>query len=113
MTQVLQPAEHSALPTDSGNHYSNITVVLDGRRYENCTFHRCTLVFQGGYFELDGNRITECAWKFEGAAAATIALLQDLYQTGARSTVEGVINLIRGAAHTDPETGAVHPGHRT
>jgi len=62
------------------NSYENMTVLLDGNSFENCTFKNCTLEFRGtDEVSLVSNTITNCQFSFSGAAANTIQFLKGLY----------------------------------
>jgi hypothetical protein len=67
--------------TVSGRRFHNKRVVLADRRYENCTFIQCELVFDGRPVHLVDNAFAECSWSFDGAAGVTLGFLAALCQS--------------------------------
>jgi hypothetical protein len=67
--------------TVSGRRFQNKRVVLADRRYENCTFIHCELVFDGRPVHLVDNAFAECSWSFDGAAGVTLSFLAALCQS--------------------------------
>lgn len=82
-----------------GSKFSGMPLELDGNEYVGCTFEKCTFVFRGGETRLD-----TCSFdtlpriEFEGPAAATVALLINLYHGGFRPIVEQLLDGIRQSA---------------
>jgi hypothetical protein len=57
--------------------FENVTQELDGLTFEECTFEGCTLVYKGGPPPaLKRCDFNNTGFRFEGAAANTIAFLQ-------------------------------------
>ena len=74
------------------------TVSLDGEHFEDCEFRQCRLVYAGGTPpSFTGCRFDNCEWKFEGAAANTLAHLKVVWGAGAKAFVQGLIKEITGA----------------
>lgn len=77
--------------------FNHETVVLDGEHYADCEFRGCRLVYRGGetpHFE--ACRFEDCDWKFEGAAARTLALMKLVWGTGGKAPVQAMIKEITG-----------------
>ena len=63
--------------------FSNLRIHLDFKRFRNCKFIDCELVFHGfGSVELVNNAFNSCVWLFEDASSTTMGLLKDLYNQG-------------------------------
>jgi hypothetical protein len=76
----------------SGASYNHETVVLDGEAFSNCTFQSCRMVYAGGGAPtFDACRFVDCEWKFEAAAAETLACLQLMWTAGAKPAVQSMI----------------------
>jgi hypothetical protein len=56
--------------------FTNSRVDLHAGAYVGCMFQRCELVFSGGPMHLENNTFRGCHWTFEGAAEATLKLLE-------------------------------------
>lgn len=94
----MQEDEEILMETIEGQTFENQRVVLDGVQYNGCTFKNCSLIILGGEFGLANNTITRCFWKFEGAAANTLKILQMLHAGGVSDVVEMVVADILGKA---------------
>lgn len=71
-------------------------VEIDGNTYERCTFTKCDMVFSGKSIPtLVDNAFSECNWKFEGAAEATIIFMRQLYHGGGKDLIEVTFQNIR------------------
>jgi hypothetical protein len=82
-----------------GVSYNHQTVELDGESFSGCEFDGCRLVYAGGAApSFDNCRFVECEWKFEGAAAETLACLKLMWNAGAKPTVQAIIKDITVAA---------------
>ena len=57
-------------------NFTNSRIDLHAGAYVDCMFQRCELVFSGGPMHLENNTFLGCHWKFEGAAEATLKLLE-------------------------------------
>jgi len=79
-----------------GKHYQDATEVVDGNKYDMCTFNGCKIVYRGGQIPIfSGCRLDRCAWFFEDSARRTIDLLRGLYNgtgPGGREFIEAIIN---------------------
>lgn len=72
--------------------YNHETVALDGQAFSNCEFRECRLVYAGGEVPTFSNcRFDACEWKFDDAAAATLAYLKAMWGLGEKSTVQALI----------------------
>jgi hypothetical protein len=79
--------------------FNHETVALDGERFSSCEFRDCRLVFRGGEPPLfDDCTFDDCDWRFEGAAANTLAHLKEVWAAGGKTTVQALIKTITGAA---------------
>lgn len=75
-----------------GISYNHQTVALDGETFSNCDFAACRLIYSGGPPpEFDGCRFDACEWKFEDAAADTLAYLRLMWNVGAKAAVQTTI----------------------
>jgi hypothetical protein len=65
------------LPVVSNESYVRQDVVVDGKRFENCRFIRCRIVYSGGPAEASGCEFCpDTVWKFQGFASMTLDTLQ-------------------------------------
>lgn len=82
----------------SGESYNHQTVALDGETFSDCQFAECRLVYSGGAPpRFDGCRFDDCEWKFEDAAAHTLAYLKVMWSAGAKAAVQSSIKDITGS----------------
>ena len=84
--------------TVKDSRFVDSTVSLDATEFTGCTFTRCVMVFSGGALP----KLTDCefidtAFRFAGAGARPLQLLQAMYQGGLHLPVDQVIDQIRGA----------------
>lgn len=85
------------MPT--GITYNHETVALDGESFADCEFRDCRLVYSGGEppsfarCKFDG-----CDWRFDDAAARTLAHMKVVWGLGAKATVQALIKEITGAS---------------
>jgi hypothetical protein len=78
--------------------FNHETVTLDGERYSGCEFRGCRMVFRGGEPpRFDDCRFDGCDWRFEDAAANTLAHLKIVWSAGGKSTVQALIKTMTGA----------------
>lgn len=78
--------------------YNHETVALDGETFSGCEFLGCRMVFSGGALpEFEDCRFTDCEWKFEDAAARTLAQLKLVWAVGGKAPVQAMIKEITGA----------------
>ena len=76
----------------SGVTFSHETVVLDGQAFSDCEFRDCRLVYSGGEVPTFADcRFHACEWKFEDAAARTLAYLKQVWGVGEKATVQAMI----------------------
>jgi hypothetical protein len=79
--------------------YNHETVPLDGESFEDCEFRECRLVYSGGeppHFR--DCRFDDCEWKFDAAAARTLAHLKLVWASGGKAPVQALIKEITGSA---------------
>ena len=79
--------------------FNHETVALDGERYSGCEFRGCRMIYRGGeppHFE--DCRFDNCDWRFEDAAANTLAHLKVVWGAGGKATVQALIKAVTGAA---------------
>ena len=77
--------------------YNHETLTLDGESFADCEFRDCRLVYGGGEPpSFRGCRFDNCEWKFEGAAARTLAHLKGVWGVGGKATVQALIKDITG-----------------
>jgi hypothetical protein len=78
--------------------FNHETVVLDGQEYADCEFRACRMLFSGGQPPIFENcKFDECDWKFDDAAARTLAYLKLVWAVGGKAPVQGLIKEITGA----------------
>ena len=79
--------------------YSHETVALDGQEFSDCEFRDCRLVYAGGEPPVFNRcRFHDCDWRFEDAAANTLAHLKGVWAAGGKAQVQALIKTITGAA---------------
>jgi hypothetical protein len=82
----------------SGSIHNHETIQLDGETFEDCEFRSCRLIYAGGEPPLFTDcRFDECEWRFEDAAARTLAHLKLVWSLGAKADIQAVIKAITGA----------------
>jgi hypothetical protein len=78
--------------------YNHETVALDGERFSDCEFRDCRMIYRGGEPPIfDNCRFGACDWRFEDAAARTLAHMQVLWTVGGKAPVQALIKTITGA----------------
>lgn len=78
--------------------FNHETVALDGEQFSGCEFRGCRLVFRGGEPpRFDACTFDACDWRFEDAAANTLAHLQEVWAAGGKAQVQALIKTITGA----------------
>ena len=76
----------------SGTTFSHETVVLDGETFADCEFRDCRLVYAGGEAPaFTGCKFVDCDWKYEDAAARTLAHLKAVWNAGGKASVQALI----------------------
>ena len=83
----------------SDSEISGVTQELDGKEFDGCTFHDCTLVYSGGDPPTIRNcNFGNCRWEFRSAADRTIGFMRALYHgmgEGGRQLVEQTFENIK------------------
>ena len=75
--------------------FNHETVTLDGEEFSDCEFRACRMVYSGGPPPVfDRCRFDECDWRFEDAAARTLAQLKLLWSVGGKAKVQAIIKEI-------------------
>lgn len=65
------------LPIISDVTFNHETIAIDGKRYENCKFIDCEIVYSGGLSEISACEFSpNTVWNFQGAAATILQVLQ-------------------------------------
>jgi hypothetical protein len=78
--------------------FNHETVALDGEQFADCEFRGCRLVFRGGEPpRFDDCSFDDCDWRFEDAAANTLAHLKVVWAAGGKAPVQAMIKAITGA----------------
>jgi hypothetical protein len=77
----------------SGAIYNHETVALDGESFEQCEFRQCRLVYAGGDLpSFDACRFDACEWKYDEAAARTLAYLKLVWGLGGgKASIQNLI----------------------
>ncbi|HWA62377.1 MAG TPA: hypothetical protein VG939_13435 [Caulobacteraceae bacterium] len=79
--------------------FNHETVALDGETYDGCEFVGCRLVYGGGEPPTFTDcRFDRCEWKYDDAAARTLAYLKVIWDAGAKPAVQAAIKDITTAA---------------
>jgi hypothetical protein len=79
--------------------FNRETVALDGESFSDCTFQDCRMVYSGGKTpSFEACRFDDCEWKFDDAAARTLAQLKLIWSLGGKAQVHAMIKEITGAA---------------
>ena len=82
----------------AGESYNHETVALDGEIYSGCEFRDCRLVYAGGEpQQFTDCKFHNCEWKFEGAAAQTLAAMKRVWGAGGKATIQAMIKEITEA----------------
>ena len=76
----------------SGEAYNHETVTLDGETFTDCEFRECRLVYAGGEPPVfRGCSFIGCDWKYDEAAARTLAHLKLVWSLGEKASVQAQI----------------------
>jgi hypothetical protein len=71
------------------------TVPLDGEMFADCEFRECRMVYSGGKPPVfDNCRFDACDWRFDDAAANTLAHLKVVWAAGGKAQVQALIKEI-------------------
>ena len=77
--------------------FNHETVALDGERYSDCEFRGCRMVYRGGEPPVfDDCQFNDCDWRFEDAAANTLAHMKLVWAAGGKATVQALIKAVTG-----------------
>ena len=77
--------------------FNHETVHLDGEEFSECEFRGCRMVYSGGETPTFSDcRFDGCEWKFEDAAARTLAHLKVVWGAGGKAPVQAMIKEITG-----------------
>jgi hypothetical protein len=77
--------------------FNHETVALDGEEFFDCEFRACRMVYTGGEVPTFVRcRFDDCDWRFEDAAARTLAQLKLLWTVGGKAPVQAMIKEITG-----------------
>lgn len=75
--------------------FNHETVVLDGEMFADCEFRQCRMVYSGGKPPVfDSCRFDACDWRFDDAAANTLAHLKVVWAAGGKAQVQALIKEI-------------------
>ncbi|MDP1735925.1 MAG: hypothetical protein Q8L23_00640 [Caulobacter sp.] len=75
--------------------FNHETVVLDGEAFADCEFRDCRMVYSGGKPPVfDSCRFDNCDWRFDDAAARTLAHLKVVWAAGGKAQVQALIKEI-------------------
>lgn len=76
----------------SGVIYNHETVLLDGETFSDCEFRDCRMVYAGGETPVFGGcSFVGCDWKYDDAAARTLAHLKLVWSVGGKASVQALI----------------------
>lgn len=83
----------------TGAIFNHETVLLDGESFSDCEFRACRMVYAGGEVpHFESCRFDSCEWKFDDAAARTLAHMKLVWSAGGKAPVQALIKEITGAA---------------
>lgn len=73
---VKKPQSYDSLEQIVRQRFNNDRIVLDGKKFVECTFTRCTLEHKGGLFLIDGGYFcTNCSLQVSNPACMQLARL--------------------------------------
>ncbi|MBW8813257.1 MAG: hypothetical protein JF588_07500 [Caulobacterales bacterium] len=76
----------------SGAFYNHETIALDGEAFSSCEFRDCRLVYSGGAPPTFADcRFDGCDWRYDEAAARTLAHLKVVWNLGGKPSVQALI----------------------
>jgi hypothetical protein len=79
--------------------FNHETVPLDGEAFSDCEFRGCRMVYRGGEPpKFESCRFDECDWRFEDAAARTVAHMKVVWSAGGKAPVQALIKTITAAS---------------
>ena len=75
--------------------FNHETVVLDGEMFADCEFRQCRMVYNGGKPPVfDSCKFHDCDWRFDDAAARTLAHLKVVWAAGGKAQIQAMIKEI-------------------
>ena len=84
---------------NQGNVFVKSTVIIDAKRFEDCVFQECTLLYNGGEAPaFKGCKFTNSRLMVGEAAARTCAFLQAMFNSTLRPMAEPILNEIQKPA---------------
>jgi hypothetical protein len=83
----------------SGAIFNHESVALDGESFERCEFRECRLMYAGGDLpSFTDCRFDACEWKYDEAAARTLAYLKLVWGLGGKASVQALIKEVTSVA---------------
>jgi hypothetical protein len=77
-------------------NFTKEAIVLDGKRFVNCRFKDCELIYSGGRpFIFESTSADDCTMTFVGRAENTVQTLAMMHRFGMRPFVEDMFEFIR------------------
>lgn len=77
--------------------FNHETVVMDGEEFADCEFQQCRMTYAGGDAPVfDNCRFVDCEWRFDDAAARTLAVMKVVWSVGGKAPVQAMIKDITG-----------------
>lgn len=74
-------------------------IILDEKKFIDCKFYTCDLIYKGGNFKLKKNEFFNCPIVFSEAAKNTVEFITEFYHGGGKMYVEQIIKNIRKGKH--------------
>ena len=72
--------------------YNHETIALDGETFSDCEFRDSRLVYSGGQTPVFSQcRFDGCEWKYDEAAARTLAHMKVVWNLGGKASVQALI----------------------
>ncbi len=82
-----------------GKSWTDVSEVIDGNKYTNCRFERCTMVYKGGELpHMSHCHFESCSWQFAGAAERTLVFMRHMYQgmgQGGKDLIEETVRQLQ------------------
>lgn len=102
------------MATFQNKSFTNQTVLVDGNRYELCSFSNCSLVYQGGELPtFDRCMFRAGTIQLDGAAYQTVKYLNGLYRGGLAASVDAVLKEVQRGNEQLAERPAAPPAEYT
>lgn len=84
------------METIANANFRGERVVVDGKRFQRCSFENTTLVFAGDTLPAFVDcQFADVTLQFDGAAARTLRFISGLHKGGFSQAVDGVFKSIR------------------